>query len=662
LPARIFVHHILTVTQPSPPQVLRFGVFEVNLPARELRKHGVRVRLPGQPFSILSLLLEKPGEVVTREEMRARLWSSDTFVDFEHSLNSAIKKLRAALGDSPENSRYVETIPRVGYRFIAPVEEVLPREASAKSAPSAEAPPSGQPEPSPRATGPRALWLALAGIAAVVAIAAAGYFLHSRSRSATVAPSGKVMLAVLPFENLTGDPAQDYLSDGMTEETIAQLGSLDPSRLGVIARTSVMHYKNAHVPLDQVGRELGVQYVLEGSVRRDAEKLRVTTQFIRVNDQSRVWSQEYDRELSNLLALQAEIAADVSRQINTAIGGTSRSLFAATLPSSPEAYAAYDLYLKGLFYWSKRTVGDFKKAAVFFQQAIDKDPNYAPAYAGLANTYALQSAWHQVPQNVYVPKARAAALKALQIDDSLAEAHTALALIAENYDYDWPTAEREYRRSIELNPSYATAHQWYAECLTWQGRFDEALAESERARQLDPLSFIIETDHGAILYFSRQYDRAVPQLRTAIEMQPSSARAHGVLVSALVQAGQFDQAEKEAEIMKPILGVMPWAWVAYIEGHRGHQEQASQALVKFEQSLPLVNFDPLTDELLAYSGAGQNEKVIALLQKAYAEHSNALVAIKVDPNLDAVRRDPRFQQLLRNVGLDGKPQDKRAAK
>ncbi|HEY5069559.1 MAG TPA: winged helix-turn-helix domain-containing protein, partial [Candidatus Acidoferrum sp.] len=476
-------------TELSPTRVLRFGVFQVNLAARELRKHGVRIRLPGQPFRVLSILLERPGQVVSREEMRDKLWDSETFVDYERSLNSAIRKLRAVLGDSQESSRYIETVPRLGYRFIAPVEQV-PSLAETPRASVLEPPPSA-----PKVVRPPARRGSLIlGICAILLTLTVSYFTWSRMQARPQPSAERLMLAVLPFENLTGDPAQEYLSDGLTEEMIAQLGRLDPEHLGVIARTSVMHYKHTTEAAGQIGRELGVQYVLEGSLRREADRVRITAQLVQMKDQTHIWSRQYDRELKSLLALQGEIAQETADEIQLRLGQGHKLRAADRKLASLTSYETYDLYLKGRYFWNKRTKDGFQQAADYFQQSIASDPNSARAYAGLADSYALMSSWSFVPQTEAIPKARAAALRAMQLDVSLAEAHTSLALIAENYDYDWQTAEKEYRRAIQLDPQYATAHQWYAECLSFQGRFSEALEESERARQLDPLSLIIATD------------------------------------------------------------------------------------------------------------------------------------------------------------------------
>jgi len=461
------------------------------------------------------------------------------------------------------------------------------------------------------------------------------------------------MLAVLPFMNLTGDATQDYFSDGLTEEMITELGRVNPERLGVIGRTSVMLYKNNPKSLDQVGRELGVQYVIEGSVRRDSDHVRITAQLIRTKDQTHVWASQYDRELKNLLTLQSEIAREIKNEIEIILGGSPR-LNSDARPASvgTRSYDAYDLYLKGRYFWNKRTAAGFQQAAEYFQRAISKDPKYDRAYAGLADTYGLMGTWNIGPDNELMPKARTAALKALEIDPTLAEAHTSLALIAENYDYDWQTAEKEFRRAIELNPDYATAHQWYAEYLSWQGRFDEALAESERARQLDPLSLITETDHGAILYYARQYDGAITQFRAVIEMDPNFPRAPGLMGSAYVQEGRFAEAEAAFNLAHlPAEDPWTWAWNTYLYSRWGRTTEAEHALARFEQLAPKLGFTQTEAMLFAYASAGKKDQAMALLEKAYSEHSSIVTSLKVDPIYDPLRSDPRFQELLRRLGL-----------
>jgi TolB-like protein/DNA-binding winged helix-turn-helix (wHTH) protein/Tfp pilus assembly protein PilF len=637
--------------------VVRFGVYELNRRSGELRKHGLKIRLRGQQLKILTLLLERPGDVISREEIKAKLWPADTFVDFEHSLNSAVKKLRNALSDSAESPRYIETVPTVGYRFIAPVDASQP-DAPAASLAAAETI-ILEPGADSNAAGvywPKRNRVVAWGALVIVVISAWFAVAHWRASTRAPAPAGKAMLAVLPFVNLTGDPEQEYFSDGLTEEMITQLASIDPQRLGLVARTSVMHYKNTQEKLDQIGQELGVQYLLEGSVRRDSEKVRISAQLIQVKGQTQLWAREYDRGLNNLLTLQSEIAQEIGDEIQSEITGRTagRSATPRKLSTQTTSYEAYDLYLKGRYFWNKRNAASFEQAAEYFQQAIAKDPNYARAYAGLADTYALMASWFIAPQGEIIPKAREAALHALQLDDSLAEAHCSLAVIAQNHDYDWKTAEKEYRRAIELDPDYATAHQWYAEFLSLQARFDEALAESERARQLDPLSLIIATDHGAILYFARQYDRAIEQFRSVFEMDPAFPRAH-LIVCAYVEEGRFEDAMADLENWRRADGgTIRWAEQAYVYGSWGRRAEAEVAMAHFQSILrnhhPVA--EPTPQLLRAYIALGMKDQAIALLEKSYAEHSNAVIGMKVEPSYDPLRSDPRFQALLRRVGLD----------
>jgi tetratricopeptide (TPR) repeat protein len=390
-------------------------------------------------------------------------------------------------------------------------------------------------------------------------------------------------------------------------------------------------------------------------VRRDSERVRITAQLIQVKDQSHLWAREYDRELGHLLELQAEIAREVANEIEFSLSGRrpiEAAQEAAARVPEPKSYEAYDLYLKGRYFWNKRTAEGFRQAAGYFQQAVDKDPNYGGAYAGLADTFTLVSAWYIGPQSELMPKARTAALRALELDESLAEAHASLALIKENYDYDWPGSEKEFRRAIQLGPQYATAHQWYAEFLSRQGRFEEAFAESEQARQLDPLSLIIATDYASIFYNSRQYDSAVKQCLSVLELDPNFHHARDLLIPSYLRLGRYDEAVDEINRWAaPDQG--PWAWAARatVYSRLGHAEEARRELVKLER-LSGSRADRTPALLIAYSGTGQKERVIELLQRAYSEHSNAIVQIKVDPMYDPVRNDPRFKDLLRRVGLE----------
>jgi TolB-like protein/DNA-binding winged helix-turn-helix (wHTH) protein/Tfp pilus assembly protein PilF len=634
----------VVATQPVKiPGSIRFGEdFEFDLRSYRLRRSGRPLKLERIPMEVLAILIEHRGQLVSREYIVERIWGKGAFLDTDNSINGAIRKVRHVLRDDPEQPRFIQTVTGKGYRFIAPVTDLDPRPlAVANLRPPVAHAPSGKPI--------ILRWpILLVGLIALVAVFAI-YFLWSSSRVHPVATTRLVMLAVLPFENLTGDASQDYFSDGMTEELIAQMGDLDPQHLGVIARTSVMQYKHTTKSLDQIVRELGVQYTLEGSVRRDAGKLRITAQLIQVKDQAHIWAREYDREPGNLLALQGEIAQEIAGEIQSRIGGHDRINSARQLSPSP-TNEAYVMYLKGLYFLNKRTAQGLQQAIEYFQKAVGKDPAYARAYAGLAETYALMSGYSGSPPTKFMPKARAAAQRALELDERLPEAHTALAVIAQTYDWDWPTAEKEYRRAIQLNPSYATGHHWYAECLALQGRFDQAFPEIEIARQLDPLSLIIATDYGAILYFSRQYDRAIEQFRAVLDMEPNFPRAH-MLVWAYVQKGQFADALADAQAWRRH-DDMPWSWVmtAYVFGRSGERAKAKLALEQLER---LGRHRPL-DSLsfaVAYIGMGNNDEAMVWLEKACTEHSSSLSALKVDPTYDPVRSDPRFQNLLRRIGL-----------
>jgi len=635
----------------------RFGPFELRLQTRELYKHGVKLKLRPQGYQVLALLLEHAGECVTREELQKRVWPSNTFVDFENGVNSAIKQLRASLNDSAAEPRYIETLPKLGYRMIAPVE--YEADAAGARATGSEEEVGGAKmvreaavlKSARPAHSRKRLWAAAVSVVVIVCVFAFLKWPRVHPAPQRAAPAGRIMVAVLPFENLTGDGTQDYFSDGLTEEMIAQLGRLDPKEFGVIARTSVMHYQHTTEKVDEIGSELGAQYVLEGSVRRDSEKVRINAELIEVSGQRQLWAQQYDRELTNLLVVQAEIAREICDAIQLTLGSPQRTERVRQPTLTPQAYQAYDLCLKGLYFWNKRDVPGFRQAIEYFQQAIAKDPNYAPAYAGLANSYALLPGYTLAPASKYMPKAREAALRALAIDDDLPEAHVALALILENYDWDWSTAEKEYRRAIELNPNYATAHHWYAEFLTWRGRFDEALRESEDARRLDPLSLIIATDRGAILYFSRQYDRAIEQFQGVREMDPSFGRTH-LVVDAYLQQGRFAEALANLEDWRRTSGdgIHISSRLVYLYGRMGQTDKARAELRKLEAVNRTQSLDPVP-MALAYVGIGDKEAALRSLEKAYAERSNLLTALKVEPVYDPLRDDPRFQELLRRVGL-----------
>lgn len=618
---------------------IRFGVgLELDRSAYQLRRSGQPLKLERIPMEILMLLTERPGELVSREQIAERIWGKGTFLDVDNSINGAVRKIRQALEDDPEQPRFIQTITGRGYRFVAPIQ--APAHAPAEEprvAPPVLAPP-------PRRSL-RKLWLAGALALPLLLVA----LVLSRARS-TDRPPSRVMLAVLPFQNLTGDEGQEYFSDGLTEEMITQVGNRDPAGLGVIARASVMHFKHTQEPPERIGHELGAQYLLLGSVRRDATTVRVTAELIRARDHARLWAHQYDRQLSGLLTLQDEIAREITDAIQSSLG-TQRTTRTAEAGPAP-APDAYDLYLRGQFFLNKRSDADLRTAASLLEQAVQRDSGFARAWAALADADVLGAVYSIRPPQRLVARAHAAALKALALDPSLAEAHAALALIVQNHDWDWATAEREFRQAIALNPNYATAHHWYAEHLMWRGRFDEALRESERARQLDPLSLIIAADNGAILYYARQYDRAIERLRSVRAIDPTLSRTY-LLVSVYADHGMFDQALAEEERWRPLIPApLHWSALAYIHGRSGRTAEGQHAI---EELLRLGESEPVQARVFAWSYAGvrDTEQTLAWLEKAYAEHSGELPALKVSPTYDFLRDDPRFQRLLDRVGLGG---------
>jgi TolB-like protein/DNA-binding winged helix-turn-helix (wHTH) protein/Flp pilus assembly protein TadD len=635
----------------QPDGRLRFGVFEVDLRAGELRKHGLRVRLQEQPFQILAILLERAGQVVTRDELQKKLWSANTFVDFDHGLNKAVNKIRDALGDSAESPRFVETVARRGYRFLAEVKTAGPAPVRSQEL----APPPltavetgdraefvGTPATPQRRLPPLASKLVALALLAVIA-AFAAWKLQSRNRPASAIRS----LAVLPLESLSNDASQDYFADGMTDELISDLGQI--SALRVISRTSVMAYKHARKPLPQIARELNVDAVVEGTVLRSGGQVRITAQLIDANADKHLWSQSYEGELKDTLALQNQVARAIADQIRINLNPQEQTALKIAKVVNPEAYESY---LKGRYFWNKRTPDTLKVALAYFNQAIDEDPNYAQAYSGLADTYALLGDWQyavMTPKEA-LPKAKAAAIKALELDSTLSEAHNSLAFCFDAFDWDLESAGKEFQRSIELNPGYATAHHWYAWHLSLLGRYEEAIEEMRKAKNLDPLSLIINADLAELLVIAHFYDESMIQSRKTIEMDPNFALAHNQLAQAYLQKHMNAEAIAELQKAVDLSGGSPTiiANLARAYAASGKTSEAVKLLGDLKNH-PNRGYSDASEVAVVYAALGDKDQAMHWLEIGYEERFNPGVLLR--PGFDPLRSDPRFQDLVHRIGF-----------
>ncbi len=621
--------------------IVRFGEFELDLRTGELRSHGHHIILQEKPFQILTALLERPGEMVTREELIKRLWPAGTFVDFDLGLNKTVNRLREALEDSAEQPRFIETFPKRGYRFVAPV--------TRNGAEAAEVSPTSPAQQSKNAALAVGVLRWRSAVAAgLLAIMAMATYVAWRRHSRAPAPTGRIMMAVLPFQNLTGDPEQEYLTDGLTEETIARLGGLQPERLGVIARTSVMGYKHGDQRLDQIGRELGVQYVLEGSVRRDRNRLRITAQLIQVKDQSHLWAQEYDRSLQDIIALQDDVAAGVTQEIQSRWAIELRNHPGRHQPANPEAYEAY---LKGRYSLNRRTEAGLHNALGYFHAATDADPGYALAYAGLADGYILMVSNYDISPEATVVQARAAANKALALDPGLGEPHAVLALITQNHDWNWEESEREFKLAMAADPTDPTAHFWYSNGLMVRGRFDEGFREMAIARRLDPMSLPIRISEGAEFYMARRYDDALGECDRILEIEPNFAAAYLYRGLSYVQKGKWKEALADLETAKRLDdSPMSAAMLGEAYALTGDKTRPQQILREMQVRAKREHVSPLYPAIV-HVGLGDTDLAFSELGAAVEERDTNVLAIKVGAFLDPLRSDQRFADLIRRVGL-----------
>lgn len=618
----------------------RFGVYEADLRAGELRKKGVKLKLQEQPFQMLAMLLEHAGEVVTREELRSRVWPEDTFVDFDHAVSTAITKIRVALGDDAENPRFIETIPRRGYRFIA---SVSAPKTSGDGVPSAQVSSSvpGRSR-SGLATRRRALLPGLLALSLVIALILFVSYWRSHTAEHKIRS-----LAVLPLENLSGDANQEYFVDGMTDELTTNLAKIKSLR--VISRTSAMQYKNVRKPLADIARSLHVDAVVQGSILRSGDKLRITVQLVDARTDRHLWAEDYNRDLRDVVAVQGEVARRIAEEIRTTLTAEERAELTSQHQVNPEAYEAY---LRGRYFWNTRTEEGMKKAIAYFNQSMGKDPNNPLAYDGVADCW-LSLGWYGYlsPQATF-PQTKAAAMKALELDATLGEAHASLAMASMNYDWDWSAAEREFRKAIELNPNYANAHHWYADYLSAVGRHDDAIKESKRAVELDPISPIINAWLGWRYFFARQYDVAIEQYLKTLEMDPTFVPAHLVLGQGYEQKSMPKKAVDELKKAVSLSGgssvyVSSLAHAYAIAGRRREAEMLLRQLNERAQHTYVAPFHIA----IIYAGLGQKDQALAWLEKGYQERCAGMVWLKVDPRLDVLRSDPRFQDLLRRIGL-----------
>ncbi len=567
-----------------------FGRFRLDAAARLLFREGQMIPLAPKVADTLLMLVENAGNLVEKEELLKKVWP-DTFVG-EGSLTRTISVLRQALADDADRHQYIVTIPKRGYRFVEPVESVAP--------------------------GP--------------------------ARSG----AEKVMLAVLPFENLSGDKRQEFLSDGLTEEMITQLGRLNPERLGVIARTSAMQYKCTDKSIQQIGRELGVAYVLEGSVRRAGNRLRVTAQLIQASDQTHLWAEGYERDMGDILVLQRHVAQAVAKEIEIKLARREQARLENAGSINPEAYEAY---LKGRYLWSKRTPDSLENSIRYFEKAIKLDPGYAPAYAGLADSYLTLHDDGHLPPTEALANAKQAAAKALHIDETLAEVHTSLAH-AHMHEFNWSAAEVEFKRAIELNPNYPAARFYHANYLVAREHFEEAITDARRAQALDPVSLPAGSNTASILYHARQYDLAIEQSLKVLDMDRNFARAYEDLGRAYEQKRKYEPAIRAFRRAAALSARSP-RYLASLAHAYAVSGRKKEALKLFEELRKTARrrYVPSYAFALVYAGLGDKDGAFAWLEKACEERSSWVVFLKVNPIWVPLRSDARFQALLRRLGL-----------
>ena len=648
------------------PRIIRFATFEVDLQTRELRKSGLKLKLQGQPFEVLVMLLERPGELVAREQLRERLWPTDTFVDFDHGVNTAINRLREALGDSADNPRFIETLPRRGYRFIAPV-ELSPGVAQAPpvNASIAEAQPPAKAEtPAASRTWKYFAWI-LAGVVllGVLVTASVG---DLRRRVFGGQPRTPIQsIAVLPLVNLSNDANQDYFADGMTEALTTDLGKI--SALRVISRTSVMQYKGTKKSLPEIARELQVDALVEGTVSRSGSHMRITANLVQALPEKHLWAESYESEVGDILTVQTQVAQAVAREIQVKMTPAEQKLLSSARPVNP---VAHDDYLRGRYLCDQDTREGLDRGVPYFQRAIQEAPDDPLGYAGLAECYSLLAYGgdlftNDLTGNSFLLKARDAALKALQLDPNVADAYTSLGKVRMVLEWDWAGAEAEFKRAIELNPSHAAAHMWYAHYLVAVGRSDEAVMEAKRSLELDPFSQFTRDYAEWACYLARRYDLAIQLSRKSVELTPQSPWAHFDLAQAYEGTGQTDEAIQEYLLAEASFGMRQ---ERLAELRKGYQKSGPKGfwlefLKLCEQAIqqPRTSANPSgfgycdymqhVDAATIEVRLGDRDAAFTYLQQAFADRNAYILYLNADQHWDPIRSDPRFRDLVRRMGL-----------
>lgn len=604
------------LTPISPQLQIRFGTFEVDCAAGELRKGGIRVKLHEKPFQLLLALLERPGEVVTRKELQEWLWPGQTFVEFENGLNNAISRLREALGDTAENPRFIETIPRHGYRFLAEVAPSLPKHG---------------------ARIPRG-WLITAAV--VLAAVVVGLFL--RLNRAQAQPIRSV--AVLPFRNLGTVEQDDYFAAGMTDAVTTDLAEL--SDLKVVSETSVARFKNTKQTIPEIARTLGVDAVVEGAVLQEGDRVRITVQLIRASTDRHIWADSYERQLTNILALQDHVAQGVANAVNAKL---SPALARIASPPRQVNASAYQAYLEG-YYYEQNPNDDFPRAKGYLEQAIQLDPSFAPAYAGLSDYYCKASDGILPPEEV-LPKCGDYAEQALRLDSNLPEGHLALANFY-TFNWNWSSANQEYQSAITLAPGLAPAHEWYATYLDVMGRKAESLREARRAVELDPLYPHAHDTLAAAAFLSGEYGLALEECHQILELDPSGPLGHACVAQDLMYTGKFREAINELNKVLALTHRDPdflsWDAIAYV--HLGQMQQANKLMeeIKTDSKRQYISPGILAE---AFAAMGKEKEAMDDLDECYKLHDAALVTLKINPFWNPLRGDPRFQKLLREMNF-----------